>query len=163
MAVKTLPGRPRAGTLSINPAFLQEIKDSNPDLWQTLDEVRQVCQSHDGRLEVSRRLVRCLDALRDHLALQFALEESYGYIDIPTAVAHAADSAVEDVRGQHCALYLEISELCERAEELQYRGLAAEQLEQLIGETRSFDARLRRHEKLESDLIQGAYFDQRRR
>lgn len=141
-------------TITVNPAFLQEIKDSNPDLWRTLQEIHDCFQSVESRAAVAARLVRLLDDLRDHLALQFALEEAYGFIEVPAAAAMAE---AENARRQHCSLYLEISELCERAEELQYRGLAADQLALLVDETRLFDARLDAHERLERRLIERAY------
>ncbi|WP_153559165.1 hypothetical protein [Roseimaritima sediminicola] len=140
-------------TITVNPAFLQEIKDSNPDLWKTLEEVHDCFHSVEPRATVAARLVRLLDDLRDHLALQFALEEAYGYIEVPAGVAMPE---AENARRQHCSLYLEISELSERAEELQYRGLAAEQLALLVDEARLFDARLDAHERLERRLIERA-------
>lgn len=144
-------------SLVVNPAFLQEIKDSNPDLWQAVHELRQTCESDDEPAKISRRIVRQLDDLRDLLSLQFALEESYGFIEVPaiTDEQSSGDRAVE-ARSQHCSLYLQLSELAEQAEELQYRGVATEELNRLIDAARVFDAALRRHERLESDLIERA-------
>ena len=66
-------------TLVVNAAFLQEIKDSNPDLYQTIDQLGSVCASDEPPARLCRNLTRLLDRLRDQLALQFSLEESYGY------------------------------------------------------------------------------------
>jgi hypothetical protein len=149
-------------TLGINAAFLQEIKDSHPDLAHALTAVRDACRSECVPSEAAKALVRKLDDLRDCLALQFALEESYGYMEgICTDNAAIAESA-EKARGQHCSLYLEISSLCERAEDLQFRGFAGEHVRELIAQTEKFDLQLTLHERLESELIEKAYRAQHR-
>ena len=143
--------------LVLNPAFLQEIKDCNPDLWHTQHQLRQVCDCDDEPVQITRQLVRLLDDFRDQLALQFALEESYGFLDVPQH-AEAANSIDEElvhrVHAQHCPLYLELSDLAERAEELQYRGIVAVQLADLIDSVKRFDRKLTEHENLEGELIE---------
>ena len=142
--------------LVLNPAFLQEIKDCNPDLWHTQHELRRVCNCDDEAIQVIRQLVRLLDDFRDQLALQFALE-SFGFLEVPDD-AHAANIIDEDlvhhVHAQHCPLYLEVSELAEHAEELQYRGIVMDQLVDLINSVRRFDQKLTEHENLEGELIE---------
>lgn len=150
--------RPMAtSTLGVNAAFLQEIKDSNPDLTHIVHEVRTTCQSEMPAAAVAKRLVRLLDDLRDCLAFQFALEESYGYIENAKSVSETLSDLAKRARDEHCTLYLEISSLCEQAEELQYRGFAAEHVEELIRETEGFDAALIQHERLEAELVARAY------
>lgn len=145
-------------TILVNPAFLQEIKDSHPDLWHTVHELRQTCHCDQSPAQLAKRLVRQLDDLRDHLALQFALEESYGFIEVEGAPSHSelSDLATE-AHCQHCSLYLRLSDLAERAEELQYRGVAADQLRKLIESTQEFDSLLRQHEQLENELIDRSF------
>jgi len=144
--------------LVLNPAFLQEIKDCNPDLWHTQHELRQVCDDCDSEpAQVTRQLVRLLDDFRDQLALQFALEESYGFVEVPNDAAAANridEELVHRVHAQHCPLYLELSELAEQAEELQYRGIVMAQLLDLIGSVQRFNERLTEHENLEGELIE---------
>lgn len=149
-------------TLGINAAFLQEIKDSHPDLAHAVHALRATYHSEDVPSQTARRLVRLLDELRDFLAFQFALEESYGYIECAQPVSETLSEMAETARGQHCGLYLELSGLCEQAEELQYRGFACDNVRQLIHDTEQFDARLIQHERLEAQLIERAYFDSRR-
>ena len=148
--------------LGVNAAFLQEIKDSHPDLAHAVQALRATYHSDDVPAQTARRLVRLLDELRDCLAFQFALEESYGYIDCTQPVSETLSEMAERARGQHCGLYLELSGLCEQAEELQYRGFACDHVRQLIHDTEQFDARLIQHERLEAQLIERAYFDSRR-
>lgn len=145
-------------TLVVNPAFLQEIKDSNPDFWHSVHELRQTCESEEDSIQVSKRLVRQLDNLRDALAFQFALEESYGFISVPSSLAMPQAQELADLaHGQHCSLYLRLSELAEQAEEFQYRGVAALRLGDLIAGALAFDAALREHERLEANLIEQAF------
>lgn len=153
MVVTTTP----TTVLVLNPAFLQEIKDSNPDLWHTQHQLRQICWSEDEPKQVIRHLVQVLDEFRDQLALQFALEECYGFLEIPLVATkfNVVDGdLVQRVHSEHCPLYLQISELAEEAQELQYRGIVPEQLGKLIQSIKSFDQRLQRHENLEGELIE---------
>jgi hypothetical protein len=150
-----------SATITINPAFLQEIKDSNLQLWHTLHEVRQLCHAELATIAISKRLVPLLDELRDHLALQFALEDAYGYFSGPSQVDAIIAARAASIKEQHCQLYLELSELCENAEELQYRGITSHELAAIISQTLVFDRRLQQHERDESQLIEAAYHDQR--
>lgn len=145
-------------TLLVNPAFLQEIKDSNPDLWQAIHELRQSCESQGDPERTARRLVRQLDELRVLVSLQFALEESYGFVEVgPSAARSPFFEMAERIHAQHYSLFLRLSDLAEQAEEYQYRGVAAERLPELIMKSRAFDSALRDHERLENDLIELAY------
>lgn len=153
--------------LTVNPAFLQEIKDSNPDLWDTVHRLRQTCQCEEEPSVTARQLARLLDALRDHLALQFSLEESYGYLEVPIAtteysttefsVTETTNELAIKTHAQHCSLYLQLSDLAEQAEELQYRGVEPVQLRLLVQSVEDFDALLRAHEQSEHELIESSY------
>ena len=154
--------RTKSETLTVNPAFLQEIKDSHPDLWHTVHEVRQVCHSEGEPAHLARALIRLLGQLRDHLALQFALEESYGYIECPGVIEKRVCEYADIARGQHFRLFLQLTDLCELAEELEYRGFAESEVQRLIEDTLGFDAAFMQHERSEDDLIELAYFDQNR-
>lgn len=144
-------------TLVVNPAFLQEIKDSNPDLWHTVHQLRQVCDCNDAPAKLSRQLTRLLDSLRDQLALQFSLEESYGYMTVPQNPGVALGDLANRAQSQHGMLYIRLSELAEQAEELQYRGVEQSQLRRLVEQTCDFDAELREHERLENELIERSF------
>ena len=154
-------------TVLVNSAFLQEIKDSNPDLWHAMHQLRQTCDSEERSAGLLRKMVRLLDDLRDRWAMQFALEESYGYLRVPSEPNYACSTDDTDLRcksdhaasamSQHCSLYLRLSDLAEHAEELQYRGGTAEQLNSLIEASRSFDQAIRRHERQEQELIESTY------
>ena len=154
-----------ASTLTINAAFLEEIKDSNVTLWRRLSKLRDTCEGHEVRPVVLHRLVGLLNEIRDLLALQFALEESYGYQEIPTSTsAHESTKAshlnrpqaLEQIRGQHCALYLTINDLTEQAEELQYRGFVPAKVDDLVRQVRQFDLQLQDHERAERHMLRAS-------
>ncbi len=143
-------------TLTVNPAFLQEIKDSNLNLWKVLDQLVTICSSTGERTQRLRELVPLLGEVRDLLALQFALEETYGYMEVPAAMAPVNSHLMQDIRAQHCSLYLLVNDLAEQAEELQYRGLdddKAEVVDRLLNDVYQFELRFRDHERMEQDLI----------
>jgi hypothetical protein len=143
-------------TVTVNAAFLQEIKDVNQELWQRLEEMRHRCQRPIAPANC-RHLVDRLSQLRDQLALHFALEEAYGYFDDPVEVAPRLSYAAETLRNEHRRLYTDLTHIVERGERL----LCSEQLATLalwIGpQFLEFDEALRDHESRENDLIYEAY------
>ncbi len=144
-------------TLVVNPAFLQEIKESNPDLERILLNLRRLLVGSGRDREVCNKLTRCLDDLREQLSLQFSLEESYGYLAVGTSEHGPLSDVASHAQSQHGMLYMQLSDLAEQAEELQYRGVESEQLDALLEGTRAFDANLRDHEREELELIRQAY------
>ena len=143
--------------LAVNSAFMQEIKDGNPGLTNAMQQMQQVCSSKENSLQVSRQLTKVLNALRVELALQFALEESYGYVEVSESLLQDLSEAAQSTKAEHNALYGAITELAEAAEELQYRGVETEQLTILIDNTCQFSQRLRDHEQAENDLIDQSF------
>ena len=143
--------------LVVNSAFMQEIKDGNPSLTNAMQQMQQVCSSQENSLQVSRQLTKVLNALRVELALQFALEESYGYVEVSESLLQDLSEAAQSTKAEHNALYGAITELAEAAEELQYRGVEMEQLTILINNTRQFGQQLRDHEQAENDLIDQSF------
>jgi hypothetical protein len=141
-------------TVVINSAFLEEIKDSNTALWLQLACLNEACNGHEVRSVVLQNLVGLLNEFRDSLALQLALEESYGYVEVPSSMMSELSHSVEHVRSQHCTLYLTISDLAEQAEELQYRGWTAEHVDELVRQVKLFELQFRDHEQSERHLLE---------
>ena len=74
-------------TLTINAAFLQEIKEDNRELRQLLDDCAALLsRPHQAGVEL-RRVSQLFGKLRDQLAMHFSLEEAYGYFDDAIDVA----------------------------------------------------------------------------
>jgi hypothetical protein len=141
-------------TVGVNAAFLQEVKDSNPQLWATLRDLRELAATRESSPAVSRVFVTRLGELRDCLGLGFSLEETYGYIEggtFPSSLFGVADAATAKM--QHRDLYLQLHELCETVEEAQYRGTICRDLPMFKGTFEAFDCCFRAHEDLEAELI----------
>lgn len=151
-------------TVGVNAAFLQEVKDSNPQLWATLRELRELTTSREDSQDISRTFVTRLGELRDCLGLGFSLEETYGYIqgvNFPSSLFGIADALT--VKMQHRDLYLRLHEICEMVEEAQYRGTICRDLPMFKESFETFDSCFRAHEDLESELIRCSLGFNRRR
>lgn len=144
------------GTVTVNAAFLQEIKEVNQELWHLLAELRHRCQRPIAP-GTCRSIVERLGELRDQLALHFALEEAYGYFDDPVEVAPQLCRKADSLRNEHKELYSQLSALVDRAERLLYDEQHAALAVWLGPRFLDFDARLRSHEERENDLIFEAY------
>lgn len=140
-------------TLGINAAFLQEVKESNVQLWSTLRELRTHVLEDCEPSYVARRFVELLGELRDCLAFEFSLEETYGFVSGIPARAASGNGALK-ARAQHSELYLHLHELCEQVEEAQYRGTIRRDLASYFDAFSYFDECLAAHEALESELIE---------
>ncbi|TWU01458.1 hypothetical protein [Neorhodopirellula pilleata] len=157
----------------VNAAFLQEIKDSNPHLWHEFHRLRTLSQLEQPDCETPQQaikgLAQCLDGIRDLLALQFTLEESYGLIATPLTPSPYGQPSPEAMRrqeviderqmmvrhviDQHRCLYLQIVDLVEQAEELQYRGCDSNCLRLFAEKVERFSCDFTAHERLEGELI----------
>lgn len=143
-------------TVTVNAAFLQEIKDVNQELWLLQADLRHrfqrpVAPGH------GRFLIDKLCLLRDQLALHFSLEEAYGYFDDPVDVAPQLSRAAQRLRAEHKGLYLDLCELVEHAERMFYDEQHAALALWLPSQFLEFDERLRSHEERENELIVEAY------
>ena len=144
-------------TTMINAAFLQEVKESNVELWDTLHALRSIIDGTGSSTGDARRLVALLSQLRDLLAFEFSLEEAYGFIEGCRGIAPLVAQRATLAKQQHRELYLLVHELCEHAEEAQYRGVADREYTDLVAMAADFDAQLRAHELLESELITAGF------
>ncbi len=139
-------------TTMVNAAFLQEVKDSNLQFWQNVHDFKRFLNQSADVSEQSTKLVRLLSELRDSIALEFSLEETYGYIEGICTGSLSARKA-DEAKRQHRELYLHLHEISETAEEAQYRGTITQDYSSLIVLCKEFLASLEAHEKHESDLI----------
>jgi hypothetical protein len=144
------------GTVTVNAAFLQEIKEVNQELWQLLRDLRHRCQRPIAPGQC-RLLIDRLGLLRDQLALHFSLEEAYGYFDDPVDVAPQLGRLAAQLRAEHKELYLDFCDLVERAERMFYDEQHAALALWIGPQFLDLDARLRSHEERENDLIYEAY------
>ena len=147
IAIRTTP----VGQTAINAAFLQEVKESHAELWDLLHRLRLATEQGMQLSIEANRWVMLLDEVRERLASEFSLEETYGYLSQAGRAACRTDATT--LRGQHAELYVQLSELCERAEEAQYRGTIIRDFPEFAAEFRRFDQALQRHEQAEAAAI----------
>lgn len=140
-------------TLTVNAAFLQEIKTVNEDLWQLLDRLRYACSRPIDITDHSRFFVNMLVELRDQLALHFALEEAYGYFEDPIEVRITIAREANRLRNEHRRLYAQISQIAERGEMFIEEGNFTMLATSLPGQFILFDAALQNHERRENELL----------
>lgn len=145
------------GTTIVNAAFLQEVKDANLRLWSVLRELRELVPGDAEPRELSRQLVNLLGELRDAIALEFSLEETYGFVEGPVRACGIGLPDAGMAKLQHRELYLQLQELCEQVEEAQYRGTIGRDLATYLDGFHRLDASLRAHEEFETELIRCAF------
>lgn len=142
------------GHVTINAAFLQEVKEAYSELWQNVRRMRVAAQ--EGlplSVDLNQWVIQLTD-LRGQLASEFSLEETYGYI---TKAAQPFSTAKVDpalTLGQHAELYLQLSEICEQVEEAQYRGTILRDFSNYAESFFSFVDALLEHERCEARLIE---------
>lgn len=140
----------------VNAAFLQEVKESNLDVWQSLHIVRAIADEaevHVPLAEVAHDFVRQLDALLDGIATEFSLEEALGFIGGVAVEQVKPESDLARSASQHREIYLKLQEACEHAEEVQYRGTLVRDFPTIRSDFAAFDLELRKHEEFEAELI----------
>ena len=147
----------RTSTVTVNAAFLQEIKEVNEDLWKLLDEVKQLCGDPRYVQLQGRQVVDSLAELRDQLAMHFALEEAYGYFDDPVRVAPRLSVEANTLRDEHRVLYALVRDLADEVDELYRTGRLSRSGTRLAERFREFYDPFQQHENRENELILDAY------
>ena len=147
------------GTLTVNYAFLQEIKEVNEELWQLQNRIRQLCRESAAIHHRPIDFISLLEELRDQLALQFALEEAFGYFEDPVEVAPRLCELAYCLRAEHQQLYLQVSHLVERSLEILDSQSSSALVLEVVGGCVAFDDQLCRHESREVAMIQAEHDD----
>lgn len=140
-------------SVTVNAAFLQEIKEAHEELWVTLDSLRRACSHPLISRTPAAEFFELVNRLRDQLALQFALEESFGYFEgAVNAAPHLSEFAVK-LRSEHETLYAEVCRIAEAVEATPDRDDAVILASHAAPLFHAFDQRLKTHEANENDLI----------
>lgn len=148
-------------TVTVNAAFLREIKEDHEELRSQLADLHHRFQ-RPIETDECRPVIDRLYPLLDALAMHFSLEEAYGYFDDPLEVASQFSEKAGRLRNEHRDLYVALLELIEWCERL-YHGTREQRIclwliqEELGPRFLSFERRLRRHEIDETALICEAY------
>ena len=146
-------------TITVNAAFLREIKEVNEELWRTLRMLRDMCSRPISLREDGTGFVELLGRFRDELAMHFSLEEAYGYFQGPLEAAPWLDQRAHELRSEHASLYHQIAELVERAEDLLFHQRRVELMVTIPLAFGVFDDQFREHEQREGELILAAFDD----
>lgn len=147
-------------TVTVNAAFLQEIKEVNQELWDLLARCRAFeAHASDGWRPWFQQ-INLLRELRDKLALHFALEEAYGYFEDPAFASPQVTQRAANLRSEHTALYVEISALVDMADELLHDRKLEHLTQSIPCGFDHFCFRLEQHEDSERELIQDAFIDE---
>ncbi|MCH5378031.1 MAG: hypothetical protein JJ992_29080 [Planctomycetes bacterium] len=144
-------------TVTINAAFLQEIKEVHVELWNALDQIRAFATCPDWNDLACQRLVKSLESFRDLLNLCFRLEDDYGYFDDPVYVDARFSNRVGRLRAEHQTLYAEITRIGQHAERLLYNGRLSESVQGILSRLAAFFDQLEQHETREKELITEAF------
>ena len=148
----------RTTTVTINAAFLREIKEDNQRLKELLAELRQVLGEPGMPDLVSRHtLIEKLGDLRDQLATHFALEEAFGYFDEPLIAAPQLAERAEELRQEHAHLFVWFCRLVDEAEDEYLRAPHDVAFRRIAARFREFDAEFQTHEQAENELILEAF------
>ena len=149
----------RTRTLSINAAFLADIKDDNRRLRSLLSTALEQTVLRSHHQLVDRERVELYVALRDQLALHFTLEDAFGYFRDALDENPRLSYRAERLHAQHDDLYCEICELVNLSEQILYGENGAETIERLTERFLLFYERFTTHEREENDLIFAAFDD----
>jgi len=147
-------------TVTVNAAFLQEIKEVNQDLWTLFRAKRDIPRQSLDRRGPWRRFVEELTQLRDLLAMHFSLEEAFGYFEEPVAAEPRLAQRADALRAEHRELYVALGEVIDRAEqflaEARHGDVVADGVFQAF---QAFCRRFEQHECAENALILEAFDD----
>lgn len=146
-------------TVSINAAFLQEIKDDHHELRQLMHHTAAMFDRMNVADQDQPRLTDMLTKLRDQLGMHFTLEEAYGYFEDAIDTAPHLTRRAEKLRAEHGLLFNDLCRLVDAAEKLLYHEHHGSALGQLAQDYRRFSDWFQDHESRESELIQAAVND----
>ena len=146
------------GTLSVNAAFLQEIKEDNQQLRVLLDRTAAILTPGGAVWVRPETVADMLGQLRDLLAMHFSLEEYFGYFDNALDAAPWLSTQADILRAQHESLFREICDLVDDAEKMLYRERPRVTQKQICLIFECFHNKLKNHEEAENELICRALF-----
>lgn len=137
--------------LSVNAAFLKDIKDDNRQLKSLLEQIAALASHRQTAVNHWPELVKLFAELRDQMAFHFALEEAYGYFDEAIGAEPQLSSVAEMLRCQHGSLFSTIRDLADSAADVSPER--EERVVQLLNTYKQFRTSFETHEEAELKLI----------
>ncbi len=146
----------RATGVTINVAFLQDIKEDNVQFKEVLS--RTAIELSDNTSPDPRTAVDVLIGLQDELETHFALEEFFGYFQNARLSNPSIGRKAEAVRNEHQKLFLQLNEIVDLAEQVLYRECNYETtMDNVIQGFDQFLHALESHETREAELMMQLY------
>lgn len=138
--------------LTLNAAFLSEIKQDNIQFRQLIDSIADALNV-EAKVR-PRVLAELLERLRDEMDSHFALEEFYGYFDSAALVNPQVNSKATMLREQHVDLSVELNGLLEETERIVYQERPqGRSLDEIIDAFLDFHRAFMSHEDQEMELM----------
>ena len=137
--------------LTVNAAFLKDIKDDSQDLKMLLDQIIPLTCHQQTAANHWPELMALMSELRDQLALHFSLEEAYGYFDDAVVSSPQLSVTAEVLRSEHPFLFAVIRDLADQVSEV--CSDRPEQVNLFIQQFDSFRRMFEKHEENELELI----------
>ncbi len=137
--------------LTVNAAFLKEIKEDNHQLKSLWDQISPLAVHVETAINHWPELITLLAEVRDQLALHFALEEAYGYFDDAVDIAPQLSRQAETLRGDHRQLFQQVCELADQIAEVSIES--EERSAAFIKKLTRFKHAFENHEEAELKLI----------
>ena len=104
-------------TITLAPAFMQEIKEDDRRLNQLMSDFRQLVARWPLADSERQELASLVWDVRDRVAFHFALEEAYGYFEDPVAVAPRLCERVDGLRAEHGELFEDLCRIVDMFED----------------------------------------------
>jgi hemerythrin-like domain-containing protein len=154
-----MPGKASGGVgrLTVNAAFLKEIKDDNRQLKTLWDQLVPLVNHVETARNHWPELIAGLAELRDQLAIHFSLEEAYGYFDEAIDIAPHHSLQAESLRGQHSTLFEMIRDLADAITDVDPDR--EEKVSQLLKRFVTFQDAFKQHEEAELKMILDSFDD----
>lgn len=147
----------KTATVTLNPAFLQEIKEDNQHLRDLFCGVKRGFAAPRPDAHGRHALLESLEEFRDQLATHFALEEAFGYFDDPIDAAPRLSEQAESLRSEHGELFMIICAMVEDAYDLLRSAFNAAAFQELSHRFQRFEDAFADHEARENALIMDAF------
>ena len=143
--------------LSVNAAFMKDIKDDNRELKRLLDEIQPLMEHPEKAANHWQEIIALVSDLRDQLAFHFSLEEAYGYFDEAIETEPQLSVQAESLRSEHGVLFNQICKLVESCADLDVED--HDKIGKSLDTFRAFELKFQRHEEAELKLILAAMDD----
>lgn len=142
-----------AAGVTINVAFLQEIKDDF-GFRKLLNVIyHKFYPKNQTEQFSSREVADLLTDLRDELETYFALEEFYGYFEQAAVDNPCVNQKACKLKSEHEKLYLQLSQVVDRAEQIVYQENGTLTLVHVAKDFEDFCVNLAHHEQAEMNLM----------